>query len=1432
MDTKHIKDVKSGSDPLLTISKEGTVSMGSLKPGKPSFKNILPPPMVQITEPLNNDNAAIPGVTFRAIGSKYTDPKNPSEIIVDKEGKLLKSYLGFTNFTKSLIDIYDDWIRNRLSSQITAYQVEMNNGYRLVITDVFFTKPKYDSGNKSYPLLPAWARGNGRTYGLPITVRLTMQKPLYNTSKGLFSLAFNGSPEIQTEPATDSEKSEPQIRIISRPNMHRIDTSNIDNAEQYRNQLGTIENIIGWRDVTKSAALSLGEIPLMVGSYHCWLRDIPREKMGKVNECSEDPFGYFIVGGVEKVLAIIERLRMDKAMVFDNKDNLECRYTTEGASGSKTITLLRSEAKKTEEGYPSGIIMAKIAMLGKTEGKKKKVTPNIVSVFQLFRLIERLFNDGSNPKYPKGLYNGREGTALMTASIARFVEGPNRINILALLAPTKELANSSPDPVEQVTALMNLNTSTSNKDLKEDNSVRAKKVLSPLEVNVKIRASIKAEIYPKVPEWYKKLDILAMQIAKFLDGLYDRSVLDNRDSWANKELATAGKMMEQLFRLTMRKTMEELSKVVSKNKDNFNVENLAQNLNGKVIVETFYKSFIGAKWGMPEANKDVKLKENISQTMRRTESMIASVSQLLTIDVGTNTNDKNPSIRVIQPSQWGFIDIIQASEGAKCGITKPLALTTQIGIGGSISHEHFIKFLSLDGPTSDKQNALIIDGVPIGWCNSELVHQEALNLRRKGVLHRHVEIILDKVTGRLYLYFKFGVPVRPVLVVRDNKLVIDTIPKGWTMSFMELLNKGAIEYISPWEQEFSLVAPTVNDLKLLDYEKSEALELLSNTYNELKKVAALGINNPEYRKRELLLQQATNVYRNTLKRSQYTHCEIDPAGILGIPASIIPFPGHNPAARGTYQCQMGRQAVGTYASNYINRTGDGEIKILVNPMRPIVEPQANAFLGLNKYPQGVILNVAFMNYNNFGQEDAIILNRNTVDVGMLNTTKYFEHSAVFKNENDVTQVHGKPQLMKGESADLYSNLNEDGIPILGRLMKQGHAVIGRIDHIKGGKNVNTSVFMGISEVGIVDKVTISTNEREGRATTVTVRLRITSRPNVGDKLAQRAAQKGIISQIANPEDMPFSQRTGKSPDIIINPNSIGTRMTISFLFEILAGKAATMKAERVNSSAFRKFDIDYFMDTLRQYGYESQGNEDMINGTTGLPIKSKIFTGPCYYQVLRHMVNSKIQARNLGDVSSLTGQPVSGKKRGGGIRFGEMERDAAISHGDASLNQDRLALKSDAKTIAVCINSGCGRQAIALYGANRYECPNCKGNANIGRLNIPQTTLYRDDLLAGLGFRARYTMVEVDKVAELKQKKMLYSSQQARRENKIDQSSLVDEQIEVSNLFDADSSTIDDETVQVDEEPIDEEPDISEIDFTGELDQGDSNEGFGGFEES
>ncbi|OXB80837.1 UNVERIFIED_CONTAM: hypothetical protein H355_003748 [Colinus virginianus] len=477
-----------------------------------------------------------------------------------------------------------------------------------------------------------------------------------------------------------------------------------------------------------------------------------------------------------------------------------------------------------------------------------------------------------------------------------------------------------------------------------------------------------------------------------------------------------------------------------------------------------------------------------------------------------------------------------------------------------------------------------------------------------------------------------------------------------------------------------------------------------------------------------------------------THQELFPHSILSVVANLIPFSDHNQSPRNMYQCQMGKQTMGFPVYNYKDRS-DNKLYLLHTPQSPLVRPRMYDYYDMDSYPVGTNSVVAVISYSGYDMEDAMIVNKSSWERG-------FAYGSVIKMESidlSLKANRGGDNLVFGirpGDPNIKEKLDADGLPFVGSILQPG-------DPFYSYMNLNTgetfTVYYQNKEVGIVDNIKVCSNDRgTGKFKKACITVRVPRNPTVGDKFASRHGQKGILSQLWPVEDMPFTEN-GMVPDILFNPHGFPSRMTIGMLIESMAGKSAALHGTYYDATPFtfteKNSALKYFGETLVSAGYNFFGTEKMYSGISGVELEADIFVGVVYYQRLRHMVSDKFQVRTTGPRDSVTNQPVKGRNVEGGIRFGEMERDALLAHGTSFLLHDRLFSCSDGSEAYVCTSCGSMLSPLlqrpppaSVANNRRYSCMLCGRMDTIQVIPVPHVFRYFLAELAAMNIKLRLTL--------------------------------------------------------------------------------------------
>lgn len=386
--------------------------------------------------------------------------------------------------------------------------------------------------------------------------------------------------------------------------------------------------------------------------------------------------------------------------------------------------------------------------------------------------------------------------------------------------------------------------------------------------------------------------------------------------------------------------------------------------------------------------------------------------------------------------------------------------------------------------------------------------------------------------------------------------------------------------------------------------------------------------------------QANALYINILSIEEVEHQKVSDITVESENHSFIGGDGFLSS-----NCAMGKQSIGLFATSFQKRM-DTLGYVMNNLERALVKTSFSKYINYDDVPCGLNAIVAIASYTGYNQEDSILLNQGSIDRGLFRSTFY----RTYKDDEKKIQSSGreekfaKPNVKytRGRKPGNYDKLDERGFVKKDEYVTSDDIIIGKVLPLKNKFDDNghqlykdCSTSLRANESGFVDKIYTDRNADGFRF--VKIRIRTERIPIIGDKFASRCAQKGTVGMIYPQEHMPFNE-DGISPDIIMNPHAIPSRMTIGQLLECVLGKASAMLGGYSDCTPFNDIPYDKIFEILEENGLNYAGDEILYSGATGQQIDVKVFMGPTYYQRLKHMVLDKIHClREDHDVLTLQG---------------------------------------------------------------------------------------------------------------------------------------------------------------------------------------------------
>jgi len=1092
----------------------------------------------------------------------------------------------------------------------------------------------------------------------------------------------------------------------------------------------------------------IGNLPIMVRSAQCNLHanhishlcgdadrklsphtstedaDRLKELLRRSGEDPLDPGGYFIINGTERVLISMEDLAPNRVTVEKNK---KYAHETEVAK----IFSQKDGVRKplNVEKRRDGMLMVKIPSAGTTP----------IPVVLLMRAL--------------GMENDKE----IFAAIAGPVEAMKYT--VANINDVKDNDEYGVESTEE--ALQWLEKKFAAGQQKEYREARIQNLLDK-------------ELLPHLGSSEDNREKKAIFLGRIVRQVLEMAITDrdpnDKDHYANKRVRLAGDLIEDLYRVSMQQLARDLKYQLERHHNRKRELRINACLRPDVLTQKIMHALATGNW--------VGGRSGVSQLLDRT-TYLAALSHMRRVTSPLVRSQPHFEARDLHPTHWGRLCPNETPEGQNCGLVKNAA--QMIDVSEEVAEADVKELLREAG----------VDSSPAGWAEGSRIHvngdifglhknptklvNQFKRRRRQGRIRSEVSIRHDSENRDVFINTDRGRILRPLLVLDDGDLKLskeslENIRSGeWT--FNDLVSNGVVEWVDAEEEEDLLVAPRPFDLPMYSPENNrpinpanvEWLNLGEEQISHANLRVEVHMPNGESVFEEFSVplnyyQENIDALRRKQKRKNlilvFTHVEIDPQLILGVCASLVPYPEHNSTPRVTGGTAMVKQSLGLPSANFRLRP-DTRMHVMHYPQQSIVGTRAMKTTNFAQRPGGQNFVVAILSHHGYNMQDAVVINRAAVERSLARSSFIRTYNAENKRfpggQEERIEIPGTGlDEIKGlKSWESYTHLERDGLPtpetFLSSIGGESSVLVGKTSpprfleeahghFLQAQERRESAMMVRHGESGWVDNVYVT----ESLDSTLLCRIIVRSEkiPELGDKFASRHGQKGIIGRLVDEQDMPFTV-DGVIPDLIINPHAIPSRMTVAHVLEMVGGKVGAMEGRHIDGTAFSGEKEDSLRAGLLRNGFAHTGRESMMSGETGEAYEAEIFAGVIYYQRLHHLVSSKLHARSRGRVQILTRQPTEGRARQGGLRFGEMERDCLIAHGASMVIKDRLLDESDGWPLQVCNNSGCGHIAYYDWKRRTPVCPICGDRADVHTVQTSYAFKLLLDEMKSLGVAMR-----------------------------------------------------------------------------------------------
>ena len=1051
------------------------------------------------------------------------------------------------------------------------------------------------------------------------------------------------------------------------------------------------------------------QLPLMTRTTHCHLRNLTPAQLVKRHEEAHEFGGTFICNGIERVIRMLQIPKRNHPMAIERPS-----FRKRGPNYSSKAVVIRC-VRRDQSAVSVSLHYLKDggAMIRFSVNKQEFFIPAVL-------VLKALVDTSDQEIYNRVVSEGNVNSAFVSGRIELNLSESKRYNLftksqhLAYVGARFRAALRMPPCVSDAEVGEFLFRRFIFVHLSEDEAEHAGAT----------KESEAERAFQTAKVGQDKFDLLVVMLRKLYAFVTDDVMEDNADSLMNQEILTPGHLYLMIVKEKIEEYMNGLKLSMIKDRRT----NRAV-MEGRLHDLVYYQKIMARQGDIGEKMKYFLATGNLVSTsgldlMQASGYTVVAeklnyyryLAHFRSVHRGAFfTTMKTTTVRKLLPESWGFLCPVHTPDGGPCGLLQHLSSSASI-----VCEDPRIT----DGAATVEAMRTLFGGMGMNSLtrNSGLLVQAASELsvvldgRIMGSIPAaKAERFVDQLRA-LKVLKQRGVP--PSLEIAYFPPVDgaekDPEEKGSADGEQKRKRRGPYPGLYLATAAARLVRPVWH--RQLD--KEETLGPMEQVFLDI------ACTDEECLEEEKRNEGSGGVMYGRAP----THVEITPTNMLSVIASLTPFSDFNQSPRNMYQCQMGKQTMGTPAHSLVHRT-DTKLYRIQTPQAPIVQNKGQEMYGMDEYPNGTNAVVCVISYTGYDMEDAMIINKSSMERGFGHGTVYktltFETvptageyfgnvdprgsrkaqatapaggadavatKTVFDDEEGSGETGAtRIQATAGSVSSIvddattklfYQSLDKDGLPPVGVMVREGEPLCSIINESTGKSRAMKHKG---SEPAYIDEVRMVSENK------VKIKLRFNRNPIVGDKFSSRHGQKGVCSVLWPQRDMPFTE-SGMSPDVIINPHAFPSRMTIGMLIESMAGKAGALHATYQDSTPFQyhenQYAVDYFGEQLRAAGYNYYGSEPLYSGVDGREMHADIFIGVVYYQRLRHMVSDKSQVRSTGTINVLTRQPIKGRKKHGGIRFGEMERDSFIAHGASFLLQDRLMNCSDKHTAYVCKSCG------------------------------------------------------------------------------------------------------------------------------------------------